>query len=219
MTSFTDKIYDKYFIVGGKRQPSQQRARLTVARIVDSARELLHSNDYYHVTTNHIAQHANVAISSLYQYFPDKQSIYLTLYHRVLYRTLEALTEVIREVHDRPFEEAFPYLVNKWLDIFAQEKLVLLQIPQQYTELKISERFPSLSSLLYEAGRDFLGDSGANIKNNPKEMAIFFLHKVNFSAIRHYILYDSRDIDRDTFIRELALLSSLYLHHRLTDAH
>ena len=211
-------MFDINLIVGGKRQPSQKRALITVERITRSARQLLEKSDYQRITTNHIAEHANVAISSLYQYFPDKQSIFLTLYNRVLVNTLAELTTLIARVEKMSFDEAFPYLIDQWLNVFENERMVLLEMPEQYPELNVTEHFPSLSSLLYEAGRDFLGDKTKNIKGCPNEMAIFLLHKVNFSAIRSYILHDSKEIDRSIFIKELSALSSIYLQNQLRPA-
>jgi AcrR family transcriptional regulator len=58
-----------------RRQPKQARAKEKVARILDAARDLMVREGGAALTTNRIAAEAGVGIGSLYEYFPDKQSI------------------------------------------------------------------------------------------------------------------------------------------------
>lgn len=58
-----------------KKQPRQRRAQVTVDAMVTAADELLCALPYESVTTNRIAERAGVGIGSLYQYFPNKESI------------------------------------------------------------------------------------------------------------------------------------------------
>lgn len=61
------------------RPPKQERSRKMVARILDSAAALFLERGYDLTTTNHIADHAEISIGSLYQFFPDKSAILTTL--------------------------------------------------------------------------------------------------------------------------------------------
>lgn len=58
-----------------KKRPTQRRAQVTVEAMVTAAAELLSTLPYDSVTTNRIAERAGVGIGSLYQYFPNKESI------------------------------------------------------------------------------------------------------------------------------------------------
>ena len=58
-----------------KKRPQQRRAQVTVDAMVTAADELLSTLPYDSVTTNRIAERAGVGIGSLYQYFPNKESI------------------------------------------------------------------------------------------------------------------------------------------------
>jgi AcrR family transcriptional regulator len=65
-----------------RRQPRQQRARVTVEAILEAAADLFATRGYVRTTTNDIAAHSGVAIGSLYQYFPNKDSILASLVER-----------------------------------------------------------------------------------------------------------------------------------------
>ena len=58
-----------------RRRPSQQRSRATVERILDAGRSVLLERGFEGASTNRIAAAAGVGPGSLYQYFPDKESI------------------------------------------------------------------------------------------------------------------------------------------------
>lgn len=64
------------------RVPQQQRARLTVEAVLDATVLLVRREGLGSTTTNRIAELAGVSIGSLYQYFPDKQAIFLALHQR-----------------------------------------------------------------------------------------------------------------------------------------
>jgi AcrR family transcriptional regulator len=58
-----------------RKQPKQDRAAQTRQRILDSAAHVFAEYGYSAGTTNRIAGHAELSIGSLYQYFPNKDSI------------------------------------------------------------------------------------------------------------------------------------------------
>jgi AcrR family transcriptional regulator len=60
---------------GMRRKPRQARSQERVNRILDVAEELFANQGYAATTTNAIAAQAQVAIGSLYQFFPDKAAI------------------------------------------------------------------------------------------------------------------------------------------------
>src|SRR5215813_1497884 len=65
-----------------RRRPMQRRARQTVDAVLDAVVRLLKRRGVGAVTTNRIAEVAGVSIGSVYQYFPDKQAIFVALHQR-----------------------------------------------------------------------------------------------------------------------------------------
>lgn len=58
-----------------RRKPRQVRSELTRDRILDAAAHVFAEYGYAAGTTNRIAERARLSIGSLYQYFPNKDSI------------------------------------------------------------------------------------------------------------------------------------------------
>ncbi|WP_373354125.1 TetR/AcrR family transcriptional regulator [Pseudoroseicyclus sp. CXY001] len=65
-----------------KKIPKQARAIATCAAIVEAAARILEEQGPEALTTNRIAERAGVGIGTLYQYFPDKHAILVSLIRR-----------------------------------------------------------------------------------------------------------------------------------------
>ncbi|GGK99021.1 TetR family transcriptional regulator [Sphaerisporangium melleum] len=65
-----------------RRRPSQRRSLRRVERMLDACAELLDEVGYEALSTTRIAERANVAIGSVYQFFPDKRAITQALTQR-----------------------------------------------------------------------------------------------------------------------------------------
>lgn len=64
--------------------PRQRRSQATFDSILDAAARILERSGYDGLTTNHVADRAGVAIGSLYEYFPDKETIVAELTRRTV---------------------------------------------------------------------------------------------------------------------------------------
>jgi len=62
-----------------RKTPVQERARVTWNVILDAAAQVLLRRGYEKATTDRIAQRAGVSIGSIYEYFPNKESIFAAL--------------------------------------------------------------------------------------------------------------------------------------------
>jgi len=58
-----------------RKLPTQSRSKATYAAVLQGAARILERDGYEALTTNKVAAEAGVAIASVYEYFPNKQSI------------------------------------------------------------------------------------------------------------------------------------------------
>jgi len=78
------------------REPQQKRAFETVQAILQAAGELLVEQGFAKTTTNAIAARAGVSIGSLYQYFRNKDEVYVALRHQHFERIAPLLESLNR---------------------------------------------------------------------------------------------------------------------------
>ncbi len=106
-----------------RKQPSQARAQVTQAAIVEAAARILETEGQAGLTTNHIARRAGVSIGSLYQYFPDKNAVLAAIVRRER-ATLAGMVIAVRRTADP--ETAFARLIDAALaHQFARPRLAL----------------------------------------------------------------------------------------------
>lgn len=81
-----------------RRTPRQARSLQKVELIFEATTRLLELHEPAQISTNAIARLAGISIGTLYQYFPDKDSVFKAL----LTRELRGLSERILDVVQRP---------------------------------------------------------------------------------------------------------------------
>ena len=85
-----------------RKTPSQERARATVEAILEAAAYILVKDGWGKFTTNSVAERAGVNIGSLYQYFPNKDSIVAELQRGHIEKGRAAYPEMIAELRSQP---------------------------------------------------------------------------------------------------------------------
>ena len=83
-----------------RKKPKQTRSKLMVNNILEASIRVLKQYPYHQFTTNRVAEAAGISIGSLYQYFPNKQSILLEL-------EIKAVDAMIENVEKFLFEDKF----------------------------------------------------------------------------------------------------------------
>lgn len=76
-----------------RRMPSQKRSIVTVDAIFEATIQVLLTEGPIRLNTTHVAERAGVSVGTLYQYFPNKQSLLLAL----LERHLTSLTWIVEK--------------------------------------------------------------------------------------------------------------------------
>lgn len=82
-----------------RKQPRQKRSRAMVEALIDATAKVLGEEGLDHVTTNHIAEAAGVSVGSLYQYFPDKESLIEALLERMIREVTVTFNRTLGEMN------------------------------------------------------------------------------------------------------------------------
>ncbi|HEU5155966.1 MAG TPA: TetR/AcrR family transcriptional regulator [Streptosporangiaceae bacterium] len=98
-----------------RRRPAQRRSAERVQRMLDACAEILDASGYDGLSTTRIAQRAEVAIGSVYQFFPDKRAVAQALALRNLDLFVDRVT---RRMADGQFAH-WSDTVGAVIDIFV----------------------------------------------------------------------------------------------------
>jgi AcrR family transcriptional regulator len=112
-----------------RRQPKQQRGQQRVAKILTAAAEVFAEVGYSAATTQQIADRANTAVGSIYQFFPDKLAIFHALEADHMERIAIVNAELLAKDLRRPLTETIAEMVDTHARYFEHPipRIVYLQ--------------------------------------------------------------------------------------------
>jgi len=104
-----------------RKVPRQKRSQETVDAILAATAHILSREGLERATTNAIAARAGVSIGSLYQYFPDKESLVRALNERHTREIQDLLTRRFAEVREAPIPEAVRAIVRAMVEVHRHD--------------------------------------------------------------------------------------------------
>ena len=113
--------------VSARRTAVQRRSRETVDAILTAAIRILATKSLAETTTTEIAERAGVSIGSLYEYFSDKQAIFLQIVEGKVEseteRLISGLDNETKKMRNLP--EIIRYLVTAYLDMYSDNEMLI----------------------------------------------------------------------------------------------
>jgi len=101
-----------------RKSPSQDRARATVCALLQAAAQVLEAEGEEGLTTNKIAERAGVSIGTLYQYFPNKESLLMGLVRAHQEALHTAIVGQLARHQHLPLPELVTRVMTSMLEVF-----------------------------------------------------------------------------------------------------
>jgi AcrR family transcriptional regulator len=194
-----------------RKTPIQSRAKVTSEAILEAAEIIILKDGYDKATTNYIAEKAGVSIGSLYQYFPNRDSIISALIEFRVSSLANGVRAVMQDAMGGPLPVASRRILTYLLENFREHKILIYSLSKQTPELieltrNLSvERFThATSKALFENYLDEL--TVVNLGRSLKILEIAVL-----SNIRRYIAESPEDMTDEEFIDEMVRLTLSYV--------
>lgn len=197
-----------------RKQPSQERSRVTVEAILDAAAQVLEEHGYPGGTTNRIAARAGVSIGSLYEYFPNKDAVVVALAERELDAERE---EILALLGAAPVREGLSSLLRRFVETvvsFHAKRPALHRIlfeeashpPESHAcVLRFEESLAhALETILRRQ----------HLEVRDPDVAAHLVVQTTESLAHRFILRGIHDLDRKAFVTELTRLLERYLGRR-----
>jgi AcrR family transcriptional regulator len=78
-----------------RRVPTQERSKKRVESILDAAAQIFVEMGYDNATVDAIADRADTSVGSIYQFFPNKQALFIALAERCIERSKQVFEQVL----------------------------------------------------------------------------------------------------------------------------
>jgi AcrR family transcriptional regulator len=193
-----------------RKQPVQDRAVFTVEAILEAATYILVRDGWDKFTTNRVAERAGVNIASLYQYFPNKESIVVELQRRHIDK---ARREFPRAMPALRSQQDLRALLKMMIDAAVAEHRVAPALHRVFAEeLPRSARRREVSRRDEDITAEWTHLIGRFVKNVPNvDLAMFLCRVVTHAAIHEAAAERPDLLDDPLFADEVVTLLERFL--------
>jgi AcrR family transcriptional regulator len=106
-----------------RHPPRHQRSEATVEALLEATRELLRQGGYDAATIPRIAVKAGVSVSSVYQYFPNKEALVGAIVEQNIAGLRDVVAGALAEALELPADQAARLIVNALFEACRDEEL------------------------------------------------------------------------------------------------
>lgn len=191
-----------------KKQPKQQRSKQLVEAILDASTRVLSTSKLSQMTTNKVADVAGVSIGSLYDYFPNKNSIVVALMDSRMQTQLNSFFEIIEKESslEGAVEACITFINQEYLNKKDFLREVFLLAPENgRMEALFLNRMKAQKKL-----EQFLVEK-LGYETKWAQRKSFLVMQSIIGVIETYIVLDEVSMSHEEFLKELRLMMSSIL--------
>lgn len=192
-----------------RKEPTQERSRLMVERILEAARAVLAEEGYERASTNRVASRAGISPGSLYQYFPDKQAVLSGVIDRYARELGDELTAVLADRLDLPPDDLVRAAYDGLLDVLEEHREYLRLVTRELPASRVAGHVDAVEQRVAELVGAYLTVSRTPTPWPPAATAWLLVRMVEHLAV-DYVL-QRPELDRDVFVDELVHLTQAHL--------
>lgn len=194
-----------------RNTPKQPRAQRTVERIISAAEKEIVENGMEVLSTNRIAQRANINIATLYQYFPHKESILDALVQKYMHNLTRYLNDLLDGLDQCGIEDSSRLWTQAGIHFFRSNDQIFLEIFQHASTSPNNHSVKQLENRLMESMRRFLTRNREQLNVSNLDNSIYVAFYAATAVIAKHLAEPIPYLTDEEIIEEVAKLISAYL--------
>lgn len=194
-----------------RKRPTQARSKATVDTILEATTRILKKQGFDGLSTNAVASQAGVSIGSLYQYFPNKESLVRALIDRHMEDMNAAIFAELKRVAEMPMAQAARAVVELTIRAHAVDPELHRVLTEQVPRIGKLSRLREMDELMHRMVAGLLAARKRDLAIRDPDLAAFILVSTIEAVIhRAALLYPARLRD-PRLVEETTLLVTRYL--------
>lgn len=192
------------------RNPKQKRAIEKKEKVLQAGFELFCNKGYYRTNTIEIAKRAGISTGALYNYYKDKQSIYIAAFENFLSNKFAILYERL-EIGREPFE--LSKFVDVWvaffIELYQDSSGAIAQLSYMMSdEPAISEHFSHFEDEYMKKIYDILMAHGIHTDHLIERIFVAYILSDALGQVKTSFSYDSIDLSvLEKLLKEMMIQS------------
>ncbi len=194
-----------------RKEPTQERSRSTVETILTAAAQILEGIGFDSATTNRIAERAGISIGSLYQYFPNKESLANALVEKFVRNHAEKVEKLLVSMAKKPADEMISEIITEVVSMYFSNLKMLRILAALIPKINMIPSVLETRRRIVQSISKELQARASEIDCKDIDFAAFLIVNSIMGVIQ-VILYDSsREVDQMELSKELTKMARRYL--------
>jgi AcrR family transcriptional regulator len=199
-----------------RKTPVQTRAAVTVGAISEATIQVLLSDGVDRLTTTRVAERAGVSVGTLYQYYPNKQSLLFAVLADHLDKVAVAVETACAQARDQPLADMLRIVVEAFLDA----KMARIDISLALYQFAADVGGPALvkrMSLRCRKALEGMVQTAPDVDSPPDKFAIDVMFAAMAGATRHVLESGASPVMIRNLRRHLVVLCQSYMTAQLAN--
>jgi AcrR family transcriptional regulator len=166
-----------------RKTPLQARSTVTVKAISEATIQVLLSHGADRLTTTRVAQRAGVSVGTVYQYYPNKQSLLFAVLENHLTNVMATVEAACESACHKPLAE----MIREMVEAFVDAKLDRADISVALYQVAADAGGPALIKPINQRSRktvEAMLETASDIKSPPDKFAIDIMLSAMAGAMR-----------------------------------
>lgn len=194
-----------------RKLPQQDRSRTTVEAILEATTHILTEEGYDKANTNRIAERAGLSIGSLYQYFPNKESLMAALMDQHSNEIAALVESKLQNLFNVPPEVAIPELIRAVIAAHAINPCLHQVLSEEIPRSERPQQTQTADERIAELLRTYLTRWRDRIYPQNLDMTVFILSRTVESLCHSAVIEHPSFVSNTQFEQEVSNLLLLYL--------
>ncbi|MCW2754117.1 MAG: transcriptional regulator, TetR family [Marmoricola sp.] len=194
-----------------RTSPVQARSKAMVERILDGATRVLAASGYAQMSTNRVADEAEVSIGSLYRYFADKDEIIAELQARASDGIVDELTTAMTDAALLPAYEGTRHVVATLVDSLRARGPLISAMINEVPLGSHTNALPEVERGLAQFTRLYVIQRAPDLPRAELDARIYLAMGITLSSCLRIALEKPPELDADHLIDLVAGILSLGL--------
>lgn len=198
-------------MVEPRKIPRQERAKLTVEKIMQAGLDLIISDGIENLSTNKIAEQADVNISSIYQYFPNKEAIISAIIEDAVNKMIDVLNQELEDMMELPTQEVTKRWLKSAIALYRQSDGLFPQIVRGYNSTTPIPGIDLIEKRLIEAARRFTMRHRDRVTVDDVNVAIYVGFNAAMLVMSKHLMDPNSYLKDDEVIDGIAEMLAKYM--------
>ncbi|MHC8372092.1 TetR/AcrR family transcriptional regulator [Pseudomonas sp. MDT1-85] len=171
-----------------RKSPTQTRSKMMVEAILETTANVVVKHGYAGTNTNLVAQLAGVSVGSVYQYFPNKDSLIAALHYRKVKATHEAIQGLLTRSDISSLQGHIEYLVRAFMTPHTKEPELHRLLEQEFSFLNDQTTEDAYKAEIPLMVQDLLGRWADQLVQNDIQLAAWLVTRMIRSLVHAYVI-------------------------------